>query len=202
MQTIGQAVADIYCICSGILGLISALITFAVFHKAVQGYAETKTPVLARLSLAFFFIFTGFLVDGADRLYSVLLNAPVFLTTVALSLKMVGYFFLAYSHVIKVLYGGGMISVPASIIFSVPAALRTLSFFFLLYAFAETILSFFRTKRKETAALAAGLGILALSVLLQWVLELYAAPTYQLFIASLIQTFGVSMFLISLRGGG
>jgi hypothetical protein len=93
-------------------------------------------------------------------------------------LQTVGYFFLAFSHVLDVMVsrrvGPLLVLLPIFAVSptSVETVLRSLSFYFILYGVLETGLSYAKTRNPNTLFITTGLGMLAAG----WWVSLAAAP--------------------------
>lgn len=150
------------------LELVSAFIGFSVAYVALRGYRATGSPTMLRLSIAFFLLGVGFFFQGATELITSL-SELLFLVSVMVVLgglfETIGYFFLAFSHAVNV-YGRSK-AMPV-FIFLPMAALRTLSFYFVLYSFVETSVAFFRTRSRGTFSIALGLGLIMISLFIEW----------------------------------
>jgi hypothetical protein len=184
------------------LQFVGAFVAFSIAIVAYKGVRETSSLSMLRLAAAFGFMGSGFILQGLDGLgilsgfhglevsSSTLLTAGMFLETV-------GYFFLAFSHVLDVMVSRRI--GPLLILFpifalsqaSVETVLRSLSFYFILYGVLETALSYGKTKNPNTLIIAAGLGLLAAG----WWLSL-AAPDIALL--TLLQLLMREVGLVSL----
>ena len=128
----------------------------------------------------------GFVLQGLDAIgaFGSIPGFGVSLDTILIAgmfLQTVGYFFLAFSHVLDVVvsrrFGPLLILFPIFAVSqtSVETVLRSLSFYFILYGVLETGLSYSKTKNPNTLFIAAGLGMLAAG----WWVSL-AAPDFVL----------------------
>ena len=178
------------------LQLVGAFISYSVARVARRGYLETRSPTLLRLTLAFALLGTGFVISGVSGLVVMdMLPGLAFLLSAfvvaAAGLETVGYFFLAFSHIIDVRGKSSVKVTPALFIpiASAAAALRSLSFYFLLYGVVETFISYFKTKRRETMPIALGLSLIFGSEFIRW-LSLFEAGGMMTFISLLVKIIG------------
>ena len=154
------------------LQFIGAFVAFSIALVAYKGVRETSSSSMLRLAAAFVFVGSGFALQGLAGVGAIggipALQVSVSTITIAgMFLQTVGYFFLAFSHVLDVVVsrrlGPLLIVFPIFAIssMSVETVLRSLSFFFILYGVLETGLSYGKTKNPTTLMIAAGLGMLA-----------------------------------------
>jgi hypothetical protein len=164
------------------LQFVGAFVAFSVALVAYKGVRETSSLSMLRLAAAFGFLGAGFVLQGLEAvgLFSGFQVAEVSATTLltaGMFLQTVGYFFLAFSHVLDVTVsrriGPVLVLLPIFALSqnSVETVLRSLSFYFILYGVIETALSYGKTKNPNTLMIAGGLGLLAAG----WWLSL-AAP--------------------------
>lgn len=164
-------------IVDGSLALIGALIGLSIGYIALVGYKETGSPALLRLSSAFVCLFLGFTLE-ALAVFSYVGLLPIFALAaffiVASSfLQTLGFFFLAFSHMLNVrAFQRALITpllLPLSIsVIQVSAAFKSISFYLLIYGSLETAIAYIRTRRAETLVLAVGFVSLALSEFVRW----------------------------------
>ena len=149
------------------LQFIGAFVAFSIALVAYKGVRETSSSSMLRLAAAFVFVGSGFALQA---LAGVGVIGGISISTITIAgmfLQTVGYFFLAFSHVLDVVVsrrlGPLLIVFPIFAIssMSVETVLRSLSFFFILYGVLETGLSYGKTKNPTTLMIAAGLGMLA-----------------------------------------
>ena len=177
--------SSILALTESILGVIGAGIGFSVGYIALKGYRETGSPAFLRLAAAFFMLFVGFLVSAlvgssvvetspGTPILLMLIPAQILplLIVAAASFEAVGYFFLAFSHVVNVRAGGALplLFIP---LFTVEAALKSLSMYFLFYGFLETTIGYLKSRRAVTLGIAIGLGLLGFGELLRWMVFLF-----------------------------
>jgi len=176
--------------------LIGSLITYSSF----KGYKITGSPTLARLSLAFFFLSLGLILESLRGIFSIDL---LFLEA---SLQTLGYFLLAFSHAINVInlqrMGSLSLLAPLNPLFT----LRSLSVLFLLYSTTETFLSYLKEKRKTTLVIALGFSFLIVGEILRW-LDYFYPPLSLIYLLSLtlkvigFSTLLIPVILLATRGG-
>jgi hypothetical protein len=154
------------------LQFIGVFVAFSIALVAYKGVRETSSSSMLRLSAAFVFVGSGFALQGLAGVGAFggipgLGMSPGTIMIAGMFLQTVGYFFLAFSHVLDVVVsrrlGPLLILFPIFAIsqMSVETVLRSLSFFFILYGVLETGLSYGKTKNPTTLMIATGLGMLA-----------------------------------------
>jgi hypothetical protein len=127
---------------------------------------------MLRLAAAFVFLGSGFVLQGLDGVgaFSSVPGLGTSLATIMIAgmfLQTVGYFFLAFSHVLDVVVsrriGPFLVLFPVLALSqgSVETVLRSLSFYFILYGVLETALSYVKTRNPNTLMIASGLGMIA-----------------------------------------
>jgi hypothetical protein len=127
---------------------------------------------MLRLAAAFVFLGSGFVLQGLGGIgaFNTIPGLEASLATILIAgmfLQTVGYFFLAFSHVLDVVMtrrlGPLLILFPIFAISptSVETVLRSLSFYFILYGVLETGLSYSKNRNPNTLMIASGLGMLA-----------------------------------------
>jgi hypothetical protein len=154
------------------LQFIGTLIAFSIAYVAYKGVRKTQSSSLLRLAAAFVFLGTGFLLQGLygiarlDLIPGVATILATLLIT-GLFLETTGYFFLAFSHVLDVLFTkrlGAMLALFPLISInqaSIGVILHSLSFYFILYGVVETLFSYTKYRNPNTIIIAFGLGLLA-----------------------------------------
>jgi hypothetical protein len=154
------------------LQFVGAFVAFSIALVAYKGVRETSSSSMLRLAAAFIFLGSGFVLQGFDSVgaFASIPVLEVSLGTILIAgmfLQTVGYFFLAFSHVLDVVVsrrlGPLLILFPVFALsqISVETVLRSLSFYFILYGVLETALSYGKTKNPNTLIIASGLGMLA-----------------------------------------
>ena len=192
----------------GILGLIGGLIGLSIGYFSLTGYRKTGSPTLLRLAFAFFFLFVGFTVESiANFSYSGYI--PLFAISISILillsvfLETIGYFFLAFSHVIDVRSSKRFallipLIIPLNIqALQMSAILGSISFYLLLYGSLETGLSYFRVRKVETLLISLGLSLLAISEFVGWVSYLNISDAFMYLLSILLRVVGFSSLLLS-----
>ncbi len=154
------------------LQFVGAFVAFSIALVAYKGVRETSSSSMLRLAAAFVFLGSGFALQGLEGIgaFASIPGLGISLETiliVGMFLQTVGYFFLAFSHVLDVLVSKKL--GPLLVLFpiftlsqtSVETVLRSLSFYFILYGVLETALSYSKTRNPNTLMIATGLGLLA-----------------------------------------
>jgi hypothetical protein len=154
------------------LQFIGAFVAFSIALVAYKGVRETSSSSMLRLAGAFVFLGAGFVLEGLDGVgaFGSIPGFAISLDTILIAgmfLQTVGYFLLAFSHVLDVVMSRRL--GPLLILFpifamsqtSIETVLRSLSFYFILYGVLETVLSYSKTKNPNTLFIATGLGLLA-----------------------------------------
>jgi len=152
-----------------LLYLIGAFVGFSVAHVGYRGYKETTSPTLLRLTIAFTLLGSGFTISGLSGLAELQMLPSIallfsLLIIFATLLETLGYFFLAFSHMIDV-RASMKIGIGSALILptvSIPAVMKSLSLYFLLYGVAETVISYSKLKKRETLLISLGLAVIAL----------------------------------------
>ncbi|MEE9283726.1 MAG: hypothetical protein V3U49_06605 [Nitrososphaerales archaeon] len=182
------------------LHLAGGLVGFSVARVARQGYKETSSPALYRLSIAFILLGFGLTMTGVTGLIEIS-SFGVFALVLSLTLSVAailetgGYFFLALSQGIKARSSAnrGFLAGLAIPTVSVFTLLRSLSFIFLLYGMLETLLSYFERKKRVTLMIASALGLLALGEFTRWLALFNSGVSPLLLISILLKLFGFFM---------
>jgi hypothetical protein len=154
------------------LQFIGAFVAFSIALVAYKGVRETSSTSMLRLAAAFVFLGSGFVLQGLDGVgaFGGFPGFGVTLDTILIAgmfLQTVGYFFLAFSHILDVIVtrklGPLLVLFPIFALSqtSVETVLRSLSFYFILYGVLETALSYSKTRNPNTLMIASGLGMLA-----------------------------------------
>lgn len=179
------------------LELAALVVTILALMVSYAGYSKTKKSVFARLSLAFTGLSVNFFLNlFADSLlifgvvedtYYVRLTASFF--------EMVGFFFLAFSHMVKVYQERKFAATPL-IVFNPNAAFKTLSIYFIFYATLETMIAYGRSRSKILLLTAVGLLSFAAQSILSWLAEFVVDPTIYQISSLIFQIFGVLAFFV------
>jgi hypothetical protein len=168
-----------------ILNLIGFIVGIIIGIFSYVGYRNTGSPVLFRLTIAFFAIGIGFGIIWSA--YTV--NELVFeeekinrgIQALGLGIQTIGYFFIAFSHTIKSFFPKsryfrsiGILPLFALSAMNVEHIIRSFSFILLVYGAIETFVSFLEGKQKGTLAVGIGLGLLAFGEFIAWYSILYS----------------------------
>ena len=162
-----------------ILNLVGFIVGIIIGVFAYIGYKNTGSPVLFRLTIAFFAIGIGFGIIWIGYVVDdVYLNEGKInrgLQALGLGIQTIGYFFIAFSHTIKSFfpkssYFRSVGILPLFLVSSVQIEhiFRSVSFILLAYGAIETMLSYFENRNKGAISVAVGLALLALGEFLGW----------------------------------
>ena len=118
---------------------------------------------------------------GRQALYlGLLVGAVLFVDSyLSLLLETTGYFFLAFSHAVDVMFskkmGAAFLLFPVITLSGTQLqdVLSFFAFYFVLYGVVETIYSYARTKRPDTLFIAMGLSLISVGTFFQWLSLLY-----------------------------
>ncbi|MBI4258016.1 MAG: hypothetical protein HY619_03590 [Thaumarchaeota archaeon] len=185
----------------GLLEIVGASIGFSVGYIALKGYRETGSSTLLRLTFAFFLLFLGFSISGLARISQVGPTTVQMIPTLvvaAAAFQMMGYFFLAFSHMIGVRASRTMpmLFIPFIPMLTLDAVFKVLSTYFLFYGLLETIIAYMRTRKPATVAIASGLGMLAFGELMRISAFLYPPGDILLVVSVGMRVFGLVTLLI------
>ncbi len=179
------------------LEVLALVITFFAFLISYKGYSVTKRPVFARLSFAFIFISTNFLLQFFSDVFNLLeySNISYYFSIFSSFFEMLGFFFIAFSHMIRVHHEHRLFFPPLVIINPV-IAFKTLSLYFIFYAILESIISYTKMKSKTIILTVLGLIGFSLNILLSWISEFTVYPIILQVFALVFQAFGVIAFFV------
>jgi hypothetical protein len=168
-----------------ILQFIGVFVSFSIAYVSFRGVRRTESPALLRLTTAFVFLGLGFMVEclvglGANGL--LLPAATATMVVLGLGLETLGYFFLAFSHVLDVVLAKRL-AMPAIFIFPILTMsgstmsdlLSILSFYFVLYGVVETLYSYKANRKPDTLLIASGLSLMSVGIFTQWLSIMYAS---------------------------
>jgi hypothetical protein len=155
-----------------VLQFVGAFVAFSIAIVAYKGVRQTNSSSLLRLAAAFVFLGAGFLLEGLGGFSSldVIPGFEVSLATLlvaGLFLETTGYFFLAFSHMLDVVFDkrlGAVLAVfPLMAInqTSLEVVLTSLSFYFILYGVVETLFAYSKNRNPNTLLIACGLAVIA-----------------------------------------
>ena len=162
-----------------ILNLIGFIVGVVIGIFAYIGYKNTGSPVLFRLTLAFFaigigfgIIWLGYMIDSV-YLEEGKINRGI--QALGLGIQTIGYFFIAFSHTIKSFFpksryfrSVGIIPLFFLSTMTIEHIIRSFSFILLVYGAIETFVSFLEGKQKGALAVGIGLSLLALGEFIAW----------------------------------
>lgn len=204
-------------VADGALALVGAFIGLCIGYISLTGYRETGSPALLRLASAFILLFLGFTCEafaifGYVGVLPVLALTTAFFTIASSFLETLGFFFLAFSYILNVRATQRasvmLLILPLSLpVIQISAALRSISFYLLIYASVETALAYMKTRRAETLVLSLGLTFLAISEFLKWISYVELSWPFWYTTSLILKLIGFSALLApiikfaSLKGG-
>ena len=183
----------------GILNLIGFIIGLIIGSFSYIGYKNTGSPVLFRLTIAFFAIGIGFgILAGGFILDDVIFetgNINTGISMLGIASQVVGYWFIAFSHTIKSFfpksrYFRSIAVLPLFLVSFgyVETILRAVSFILLVYGAIETMIAYAQGRKKTTLFVAIGLGLLGFGEFIGW--YSFVFPETILYIASIVMKIG------------
>ena len=162
-----------------ILNLVGFAVGLVIGIFAYIGYQNTGSPVLFRLTLAFFAISIGFGVIWSGYMINTFyldedsINRGI--QALGLGIQTIGYFFIAFSHTIKSFFPKsryfrsiGILPLFFLSTMNIEHIIRSFSFILLVYGAIETFVSFFEGKQKAALAVGTGLSLLAFGEFIAW----------------------------------
>ncbi len=162
-----------------ILNLVGFMVGIVIGIFAYIGYKNTGSPVLFRLTIAFFAIGIGFAIIWSGYMIDdIYLNEGKIhrgLQALGLGIQTIGYFFIAFSHTIKSFFPKSRYFRSVGILplftlsgMNIEHIIRSFSFILLVYGAIETFVSFLEGKQKGTLAVGTGLALLASGEFVAW----------------------------------
>ena len=162
-----------------ILNLIGFIVGIVIGIFAYIGYKNTGSPVLFRLTLAFFAIGIGFgiiwLGYMIDSVYFEMGKINRGIQALGLGIQTIGYFFIAFSHTIKSFFpksryfrSVGILPLFLLSTMTIEHIIRSFSFILLVYGAIETFVSYIEGKQKGALAVGIGLALLAFGEFIAW----------------------------------
>ena len=163
----------------GILNLIGFIVGLIIGGFSYVGYRNTGSPVLFRLTIAFFAIGIGFGIIWS----AYIINELIFeeekinrgIQALGLGTQTIGYFFIAFSHTIKSFFpksryfrSVGILPLFFLSAMNIEHIIRAFSFILLVYGAIETIVSYMEGKQKGALAVGIGLALLAFGEFIAW----------------------------------
>ena len=163
----------------GILNLIGFIIGLVIGVFSYIGYRNTGSPVLFRLTIAFFAIGIGFGIIWLAYITNELIFEEEKINrgiqALGLGIQTIGYFFIAFSHTIKSFFpksryfrSVGILPLFFLSTINIEHIIRAFSFILLVYGSIETIVSYIEGKQKGALAVGIGLGLLAFGEFIAW----------------------------------
>ena len=163
----------------GVLNLIGFIVGIIIGVFSYIGYKNTGSPVLFRLTIAFFAIGIGFGIIWSAYITNELIfegekiNRGI--QALGLGIQTIGYFFIAFSHTIKSFFpksryfrSVGILPLFFLSAMNIEHIIRAFSFILLVYGSIETIVSYIEGKQKGALAVGIGLGLLAFGEFIAW----------------------------------
>jgi len=162
-----------------ILNLIGFVVGIVIGIFSYIGYKNTGSPVLFRLTIAFFAIGIGFgiiwLGYMIDSIYLDKGKINRGIQALGLGVQTIGYFFIAFSHTIKSFFpksryfrSVGILPLFFLSTMTIEHIIRSFSFILLVYGAIETFVSFLEGRQKGTLAVGTGLALLAFGEFIAW----------------------------------
>ena len=189
-----------------ILNLIGFIVGIVIGVFAYIGYKNTGSPVLFRLTLAFFaigigfgIIWLGYMIDSV-YLEEGKINRGI--QALGLGIQAIGYFFIAFSHTIKSFFpksryfrSVGILPLFFLSTMTIEHIIRSFSFILLVYGAIETFVSFLEGRQKGALAVGIGLSLLAFGEFIAW--YSFVFPESILYSISIIMKVGglISLFI-------
>ena len=190
-----------------ILEFIGVFVSSSIAYVAYMGLKQTRSPALLRLATAFTFLGFGFLVEALAGLDGLISTIPALATTAIAGLMIAGpvmettgYFFLAFSHAVDVVFskrlGAALIVFPVISVSLIQATdtLSILSFYFILYGVVETVYAYVRNRKPDTLLTATALTFLGAGTFIPVLSLLYP----EVYLLSLVQIILKEMGLLIL----
>ena len=162
-----------------ILNLVGFCVGIIIGIFAYVGYQNTGSPVLFRLTIAFFAIGIGFgIIWIGYMIDTVYLEEGVInrgIQALGLGIQTIGYFFIAFSHTIKSFFpksryfrSVGILPLFFLSAMNIEHIIRSFSFILLVYGAIETLVSYLEGKQKAALAVGIGLALLAFGEFIAW----------------------------------
>jgi len=192
-------------VAEGVLALIAAFIGLSIGYISLSGYRETSSPALLRLAAAFILLFLGFTFEalaifGYVGVLPLLALATASFIIASSLLETLGFFFLAFSYILNVRATQRTLAMPlilplSQTVVQISAALKSISFYLLVYASVETAIAYMKTRRVETLVLSFGLIFLAVSELVRWISYVEFSWPFWYSVSLSLKVIGVSTLL-------
>jgi len=199
-----------------VLQFIGVFVSFSIAYVSFRGLKQTRSPALLRLATAFLFLGVGFTVQAVVSppfLEGVVSVLPALTTTVIAGLlvasalmETAGYFFLAFSHALDVMFSRRMqVSLLLLPVFTLSAAQTTdalsiLSFYFILYGVVETFTAYSKNRKPDTLLIALGLALLGSGTFVAWLSLMYPLVYVLSLVQIIIREIGLMILFIPVIG--
>tara|TARA_B100000949_G_C14100761_1_gene374014 strand:- start:257 stop:763 length:507 start_codon:yes stop_codon:yes gene_type:complete len=154
-----------------------------------------------RLMLAFIMIGSSFTISAVATYFQVIsmhgvISQLSIVSTAATGLQTLGYFFLAFSHVVRFQSFKKMgIIIPFIGPISLLAIFNILSLYFLLYGSLQTAQSYIRMKKTQTLIVTLGIALIASGEFVSW-FGFFPDNSIFILISLVLRILGISIFLI------
>jgi len=179
-----------------VLELSALVVTSLISYISYKGFSTTKRPVFARLSIAFISISLNFLLISLADILGIFEYVSLFyyLQLGASFFEMIGFFFLFFSHMVKVYKE--QIALASLVIFNPIMAFKTLAVYFISYTALETAISYLRNRSRIVLLTSIGLSCFAIQSILGWMSELIPYSSYLELLPIMIQMIGIIILLV------
>tara|TARA_Y100000590_G_scaffold245802_1_gene276180 strand:+ start:1732 stop:2439 length:708 start_codon:yes stop_codon:yes gene_type:complete len=205
-----------YKLIEGLLYLIGSFIGYRVMRISREGYRNTRSPTLLRLTISFIALTIGFFLTAFTYIFPVFynltfqsdlilnfrfefFNISIALTSlffiIAASFELLGYFILALGHGIKSYQKASAVSVAYGFLttVSVLSILKSISFVFLLYGSFETLLSYLESKKRPILYMFLGFTALSAGEFIRWLALFYSGLSPLMISSILVKLIGFIM---------
>ncbi|MCY3853801.1 MAG: hypothetical protein OXF28_04185 [Thaumarchaeota archaeon] len=158
-----------------ILNLVGLMVGTTCGIITYNGFNKIGSPSLLRLAIAFFSIGVGFMIMLLKNIDTQIQENEIeqVIQIAGVSFQTVGYFFIAFSHIIKSFfaikkYFSIVLPIFLITVSNIENIIRSVSFILLIYGSIETILSYLEKKTRRVILIALGLLSLAFGEFLSW----------------------------------
>ena len=205
-----------YKLIEGLLYLVGSFIGYRVLRIAREGYRNTRSPTLLRLTISFIALTIGFFITAFTYIFPIFfqltfqsnfilnlrldfLGISIALTSlffiIAASFELLGYFILALGHGIKSYQKTTMAPIAYGFLttVSVLSILKSISFVFLLYGAFETLLSYLEAKKRPILFMFLGFTALAAGEFIRWLALFYSGLSPLMISSILVKLIGFIM---------
>lgn len=156
-----------------VLTIIGIVTSLPVAIVSYSGARKTGSASLLRLATSFTLLCLGFVFE-LFRFFPTVSFVATTSLVIGATLETTGYFFLAFSHAVDVMFArkfGYMVFILPVLVLSplqIVNVMSFLSFYFVLYGAVETFYSYRQNKRSDTLLVFFALLCIALGTFLQW----------------------------------